>query len=159
RTEIMFRPGGVAYVYLCYGIHALFNIVTHDVDIPHAILVRAIEPTTGLAHMLRRRGMERPAPRLTAGPGALTAALGITTAHPRHPPRPPRNGLARRPRLGRGCGRDVAPHPDHRQPARGRGLRRCPRAAPLALPHPQQPMDQPRGVSAKGYTCRHANTS
>src|SRR5437868_494547 len=47
RTEVMYGQGGIAYVYLCYGIHHLFNVVTHDEDIPHAILVRAIEPLQG----------------------------------------------------------------------------------------------------------------
>ena len=48
RTEIMYRKGGVAYVYLCYGIHHLFNVVTGKKDIPHAVLIRAIEPVSGM---------------------------------------------------------------------------------------------------------------
>jgi DNA-3-methyladenine glycosylase len=79
RTEIMFKPGGVAYVYLCYGIHALFNVITNIEDVPHAVLIRAVQPTEGLEHMLLRRGLGAAAPRLTAGPGALTQALGIST--------------------------------------------------------------------------------
>src|SRR4051812_21670161 len=48
RTETMYSKGGVSYVYLCYGIHRLFNIVTNTVDVPHAILIRAIYPTKGI---------------------------------------------------------------------------------------------------------------
>ena len=81
RTEVMFARGGVAYVYLCYGIHHLFNVVTHEAGTPHAILVRAVEPTMGIGIMQQRRGMALATPRLTAGPGALSQALGITTLH------------------------------------------------------------------------------
>jgi DNA-3-methyladenine glycosylase len=55
RTEIMYRPGGTAYVYLCYGIHHLFNVVTNVQDQPHAVLIRAIEPIEGIDVMLKRR--------------------------------------------------------------------------------------------------------
>lgn len=79
RTEIMFHDGGVAYIYLCYGIHHLFNIVT-DVDgKAAAVLIRAIEPADGISRMLERRNAEMAEPALTAGPGRLTEALGITT--------------------------------------------------------------------------------
>lgn len=81
RTETMFAEGGVAYVYLCYGIHHLFNVVTGPKDMPHAVLVRAIAPTDNLPAMLERRRMAQPSPKLTAGPGALTQALGIRTLH------------------------------------------------------------------------------
>ncbi|MDA0578633.1 MAG: DNA-3-methyladenine glycosylase [Verrucomicrobia bacterium] len=81
RTAVMFEPGGVAYVYLCYGVHALLNVVTHGADVPHAVLIRAIAPTHGLAHMRHRRNMPVATPRLTAGPGALTRAMGILPAH------------------------------------------------------------------------------
>lgn len=80
RTEIMYAPGGVAYVYLCYGIHHLFNVVSNAHDIPHAILVRALEPTEGIDIMLKRCGKKKLDKTLTAGPGNLTKALGITTA-------------------------------------------------------------------------------
>jgi DNA-3-methyladenine glycosylase len=80
RTEIMFHEGGVAYVYLCYGMHALFNIVTNVAGIPHAILVRAIEPTCGIDTMLERRHKARVDHTLTCGPGCLTQALGIDVA-------------------------------------------------------------------------------
>ncbi len=77
RTKVMFEPGGVAYIYLCYGIHHLFNIVTANAGEPHAILVRAIDPTEGIETMLNRRKMSVVKPQLTAGPGVLTQALGI----------------------------------------------------------------------------------
>ncbi len=78
RTEVLYRQGGVAYVYLCYGIHALFNVVTGDAGVPHGILVRTIQPTHGIEIMMQRRKKTRLDPTLTGGPGALTAALGIT---------------------------------------------------------------------------------
>ena len=56
RTEIMYANGGVSYVYLCYGIHHLFNVVTNSEEVPHAVLIRAAEPITGIAEMLRRTG-------------------------------------------------------------------------------------------------------
>lgn len=77
RTETMFAQGGVAYVYLCYGIHEMFNVVTGPRDLPHAVLIRAVEPILGLEHMLYRRRMEKVGPRLTSGPGTLTQAMGI----------------------------------------------------------------------------------
>lgn len=80
RTETLFQHGGIAYIYLCYGLHHLFNVVTAPKGSPHAVLVRAIEPVDGIDIMLKRRGMAKLLPRLTAGPGALTQALGITTA-------------------------------------------------------------------------------
>jgi DNA-3-methyladenine glycosylase len=81
RTEIMYSQGGVTYVYLCYGIHHLFNVVTNIQDTPHAILIRAIEPLEGIKTMLQRRGKELVIPALTAGPGAMSMALGITTGN------------------------------------------------------------------------------
>ncbi len=80
RTEIMFWQGGMAYVYLCYGIHHLFNVVTNMRDVPHAVLIRAVEPLDGIEHMLERRGKEKLTPSLTAGPGAMSMALGIHTS-------------------------------------------------------------------------------
>jgi len=78
RTAPMFRAGGTAYVYLIYGIYNLFNIVTHGEGEPYAVLVRAIEPLEGIDEMLDRRGMEHLKPGLSAGPGILSIALGIT---------------------------------------------------------------------------------
>ena len=79
RTEVMYNRGGVAYVYLCYGIHHLFNVVTNTIDTPHAILIRGIEPLEGKGIMLERRGKNKLSSELTAGPGSLSQALGITT--------------------------------------------------------------------------------
>ena len=73
----MFKQGGIAYVYLCYGMHHLFNIVTNEKEIPHAILIRALKPVTGEAHMQQRRGKGVHAKRLTAGPGMVAKAMGI----------------------------------------------------------------------------------
>ncbi len=81
RTDIMYAPGGVAYVYLCYGIHHLFNVVTNVQETPHAVLIRAIEPLEGTDIMLERRKKEKLLPSLTAGPGAMSEALGIKTRH------------------------------------------------------------------------------
>ncbi|WP_316766889.1 DNA-3-methyladenine glycosylase [Pedobacter frigiditerrae] len=77
RTATMYEAGGISYVYLCYGIHHLFNVVTNTKNNPHAVLIRGIEPTEGLSIMLERRNMQSIAPRITAGPGALAKALGI----------------------------------------------------------------------------------
>lgn len=81
RTEVFFNAGGVAYVYLCYGIHHLFNVVTNSADQADAVLIRAIEPTEGIEHMLKRRKMQELKRNLTAGPGILSEALGIRTKH------------------------------------------------------------------------------
>lgn len=80
RTETMYSAGGISYVYLCYGIHRLFNIVTNAADIPHAILVRAIYPTIGIEEVLKRRGV-KPSPTLCVGPGKVSQALGIDLLH------------------------------------------------------------------------------
>lgn len=77
RNKIMFEKGGHAYVYLCYGIHNLFNVVTNRKGIADAILIRAIEPVDGLTEMTLRRGDLQNPQRLTSGPGKLTKALGI----------------------------------------------------------------------------------
>ena len=81
RTKPMYEEGGIAYIYLCYGAHHLFNIVTHKKGIPHAILIRAIEPLDGIDVMLKRRNIKSLKQELTNGPGKLTQALGITTKH------------------------------------------------------------------------------
>lgn len=78
RTETMFAEGGVAYVYLCYGIHYMFNIVTNVADIPHAILIRAIVPEVGIEMMRERRKNRLP---LASSPGSLCQALGISLQH------------------------------------------------------------------------------
>jgi len=81
RTEPMYAEGGCAYVYLCYGIHHLFNVVTNVSGVPHAVLIRAGQPLDGLDVMLGRRSKERPDKSLLAGPGSLARALGINTSH------------------------------------------------------------------------------
>ena len=77
RTKTMFKGGGVCYVYLCYGIHFLFNIVTGKENIPNAVLIRAIEPIKGINFMLDRRNLEKKCYNITNGPGKLSQALGI----------------------------------------------------------------------------------
>ena len=81
RTEPMYAAGGIAYVYLCYGIHHLFNVVTGPEGVPHAVLVRAGVPLEGLPAMLRRRGKRSVDAALLGGPGSLAQALGIHTRH------------------------------------------------------------------------------
>lgn len=81
RTEIMYHNGGTVYVYLCYGIHHLFNVVTNIEGVPHAVLIRAVEPLDGIPIMLQRRNKEKLDATLTAGPGAMSQALGITTKY------------------------------------------------------------------------------
>lgn len=76
RTETMYLHGGHAYVYLCYGIHELFNVVTHAAGTPHAVLVRGIIPLDGLDLInLRRRGVKR---NIGTGPGNVSSCLGIS---------------------------------------------------------------------------------
>jgi DNA-3-methyladenine glycosylase len=77
RTEVMYATGGLSYVYLCYGIHHLFNVVTGLKDNPQAVLIRGLEPVVGVEIMMQRRNMSAMKPNLTAGPGALAKALGI----------------------------------------------------------------------------------
>jgi len=79
RTNVMFGEGGVAYVYLCYGIHQMFNIVTNKEGLPHAILVRAVEPIDGIDVMLRRTGKKVLDETLTRGPGNVGKAFGFHT--------------------------------------------------------------------------------
>lgn len=85
RNAVMFEDGGIAYVYLCYGIHHLFNIVTNRKGVPHAILVRAIHPIEGVDEMLRRRSKDTLDKTLCASPGTVSQSLGITTAFSGHP--------------------------------------------------------------------------
>lgn len=78
RTEVMYARGGTAYVYLCYGLRHLFNVVTHGQGVPHAVLIRAMEPHEGLDIMRDRRAGR---PLRTGGPALVSEALGIRTAH------------------------------------------------------------------------------
>ena len=75
-----YGQGGFAYVYLNYGIHSCLNAITGQAGRPGCVLMRALEPTLGLAAMARRRGVARYGPRPASGPGNLTRALGITLA-------------------------------------------------------------------------------
>lgn len=79
RTEPMFGQGGIAYVYLCYGIHHLFNVVTNVEGTPHAVLIRAGRPLKGVDIMLARRKKAAIDDSLLGGPGSLAKAMGITT--------------------------------------------------------------------------------
>ena len=81
RNEIMYGEGGYAYVYLCYGIHHLFNIVTNSKEIPHAVLIRALDPLEGIEEMLLRTNKKKLDHTLTRGPGNVSKALGISTKH------------------------------------------------------------------------------
>lgn len=74
RSKIMFGRPGIAYVYLCYGMYYLLNIVTEDEGKPGAVLIRALEPVWGIDIMKKRRGSDV---KLADGPGKLTMALGI----------------------------------------------------------------------------------
>jgi DNA-3-methyladenine glycosylase len=76
RNAVMFQPGGFSYVYLCYGIHNLFNVVTNQDGVADAVLIRALEPTIGADVMLERM-KAKSVLRITSGPGKLTKALGI----------------------------------------------------------------------------------
>lgn len=81
RNEIMYQAGGCIYVYICYGLYPLLNVVTNREGIPHAILIRAIEPLAGIEIMLQRRRKTKLLRNLTGGPGALAQALGISKQH------------------------------------------------------------------------------
>jgi len=81
RSAVMFGPAGIAYVYLCYGVHWMMNVVARPegVDYPAAVLIRALEPIEGL-HLMEKRRMGRPRRDWSNGPGRLTLALGIGKA-------------------------------------------------------------------------------
>lgn len=81
RTEIMFGKGGTSYVYLCYGIHHLFNVVCNTENIPDAVLIRGIEPVEGIDAMLKRSGKKKADTSAGRGPGNASKALGIFTKH------------------------------------------------------------------------------
>jgi DNA-3-methyladenine glycosylase len=76
RTEPLFNEGGIAYVYLCYGIHHLFNIVTNKKDKAEAVLIRALQPNSGFD-----ANAKKPSSRITAGPGKLSKVMGIDLSH------------------------------------------------------------------------------
>lgn len=81
RNEHMYGAAGIAYVYICYGMHQMFNIVTNDKDVPDAVLVRAVEPMKGVGTMLKRTGKKKLDRTLTRGPGNVGKALGIFKHH------------------------------------------------------------------------------
>ena len=81
RNEVMYKDAGSAYIYLCYGVHHLFNVVTNKADIPHAILVRALEPLNGIETMLKRTHKKILDDHLTRGPGNLSRAMGLHTRY------------------------------------------------------------------------------
>lgn len=80
QAQALYQPGGHAYLYTVYRVHTLFNITVNDAAHPDAVLIRAIEPLQGVDVMLRRRGLPKVARNLTAGPGVLSQALGLTPA-------------------------------------------------------------------------------
>jgi len=77
RTEVMYRNGGIAYIYLCYGMHSLFNIVTNKDGTPHAILIRGIRPAEGLDIMLQRSNRLIMNKDFGSGPGKVSKIMGI----------------------------------------------------------------------------------
>ncbi len=84
RNEMMFAAGGVVYMYICYGIHDMLNIVTGPLNSSHAVLIRAVEPVEGLDIMRQRRNLFADDTRLCRGPGALAKALGLNKEHNGH---------------------------------------------------------------------------
>jgi DNA-3-methyladenine glycosylase len=81
RNEAMYAAGGTSYVYICYGMHKLFNVVTNVKEVPDAVLIRAVEPMQGLDEMLRRTPKANPGTSITRGPGNTGRALGINKLH------------------------------------------------------------------------------
>ena len=81
RTRVIFGPPGHAYVYLIYGMYCCLNLVAEPEGRPGCVLIRALEPLTGLSQMRRRRPGVREPEQLASGPGKLTRALGITLGH------------------------------------------------------------------------------
>ncbi|HNR21255.1 MAG TPA: DNA-3-methyladenine glycosylase [Bacteroidia bacterium] len=81
RNEIMYANAGTSYVYICYGMHHLFNVVTNEKDIPHAVLIRNIIPLEGADIMEKRRGKKITDKSFSTGPGTASVALGINKSH------------------------------------------------------------------------------
>ena len=81
RNEHMYNEGGISYVYICYGIHTMFNVVTNKINMPDAVLIRALEPIEGIDCMLQRTEKKRLDNTLTKGPGNLCRAMGIDKIH------------------------------------------------------------------------------
>lgn len=81
RNEHMYSAAGTAYIYICYGMHQMLNVVTNEKEIPDAILIRAVEPLEGIETMLQRTGKAKLDKTLTRGPGNVGKALGIFKHH------------------------------------------------------------------------------
>jgi DNA-3-methyladenine glycosylase len=81
RNEHMYSAAGTAYIYICYGMHQMLNVVTNKKEIPDAILIRAIEPLEGIEIMLDRTGKKKLDKTLTRGPGNVGKSLGIFKHH------------------------------------------------------------------------------
>jgi DNA-3-methyladenine glycosylase len=81
RNEHMYGAAGISYVYICYGMHHMFNVVTNKKDVPDAVLIRAVEPLEGIDLMARRTGKNKGDLTLTRGPGNTCKALGIEKKH------------------------------------------------------------------------------
>jgi len=81
RSEDLYGAPGTVYIYICYGMHHLFNVITNKKNIPHAVLIRALEPLDGVTQMLNRTGKTIVDDTLTKGPGNLARALGMSKIH------------------------------------------------------------------------------
>jgi DNA-3-methyladenine glycosylase len=81
RSEHLYSGPGTAYVYICYGMHHLFNVTTNKKDVPHAVLIRALEPLEGIDQMLKRTGKPIADFTITKGPGNLSRAMGMSKKH------------------------------------------------------------------------------
>jgi DNA-3-methyladenine glycosylase len=78
RSEHLYGDPGTIYIYICYGMHHLFNVITNKKNIPHGVLIRALEPMEGVEHMLKRTGRLTSDFTITKGPGNLSRAMGMT---------------------------------------------------------------------------------
>lgn len=81
RNEHMYSHAGTVYIYICYGMHTMLNVVTNDKDVPDAVLIRALEPIEGIDEMLKRTNKKTFDNTLTKGPGNLAKAMGLTKSH------------------------------------------------------------------------------
>jgi len=81
RTEVMYGPGGYAYVYICYGIHTMLNIVTNTTGLANCILIRAVEPIEGKQYTQQRRKLKNYNYKIATGPGCVGQAMGINLTH------------------------------------------------------------------------------
>ena len=77
RTEVMYMEGGVAYIYLCYGVHSLFNVVTNKKNIPDAVLIRSIKPLDGMEIMMKRTNKKVLSAKDGIGPGKVSKLLAL----------------------------------------------------------------------------------